>query len=301
MEYTLKHIQHKDIDFKKWDKTVLNSEIPYVFAQSFYLNATCPNWDALIIGNYDSIFPLPAKKKYGYAYLPQPPFTSQLGVYGKANSEIEQVFYNYIIKQFKLIELELNSFNHIKSNAIKSKKTHLINYKNGFTYNQNTKRNITKATKSGFTVEQIQTEDILTLSKKYLNPFLLSELKLPKKHTVLFNNLIKNSLTHNSIISFQTVNSSNKIIAIAHFIYNKKYVLFLKGTNFDKAENSGSMHLLINHAISYFTNKCMYFDFGGGSLNEGLANFYKGLGGAELRYSFLKINNLPSLIKIFKK
>ena len=39
----LKYIIHQDIDFKKWDATILSSDFPFVFAQSFYLNATCPN------------------------------------------------------------------------------------------------------------------------------------------------------------------------------------------------------------------------------------------------------------------
>ena len=97
---SVKHIAHKDIDFKKWDATILSSAIPFVFAQSFYLNATCPNWDALVINNYESVFPIPQKVKFGFKYLPQPPFTSQLGAYGKLNLDIEQQFYDYIISHY---------------------------------------------------------------------------------------------------------------------------------------------------------------------------------------------------------
>jgi hypothetical protein len=40
-------------------------------------------------------------------------------------------------------------------------------------------------------------------------------------------------------------------------------------------------------------------DFGGGS-KQGLANFYKGLGGELINYSFLQINKLPKFINFFK-
>jgi hypothetical protein len=100
----------------------LHSQIPFVFAQSFYLNATCPNWDALVIGDYETVFPITYKTKFGYRYLPQPPFTSQLGTYGKVNLETEQQFYNYVIEHFNLIDVELNVSNQLQSEFISPKK-----------------------------------------------------------------------------------------------------------------------------------------------------------------------------------
>lgn len=296
----IKHIKHSSIDFDKWDKAISNSLQPLVSAQSFYLNATCPNWDALMIGDYETVFPLTFKKKLSITYLYQPAFTPQLGCYGKLTVEIEQLFYNYITKHFKLIEIELNATNKIQSPFVFSKKTFIINYKNGFTFNQNTKRNISKAITNGFKVEQIISQHIITLSTQFLNPFLIHDLKLTKKDTSILNNLLQNSISNNVLISFKVVNNANKIIALAHFVYNKNQVLFLKGTNFDKIENTGSMHLLLSHAIHFFADKCICFDFGGGSLNEGLANFYKGFGAHPLHYSFLQLNNLPKLIKVLK-
>ncbi|MDX2173396.1 MAG: hypothetical protein SFY56_09760 [Bacteroidota bacterium] len=298
---TIRYIKHNEIDFKKWDKTVLSSKIPYVFAQSFYLNATSPNWNALVYEDYESVFPITNKSKFGISYLPQPPFTSQLGGYGNLTEAIEKQFYNYISNNYKLIEIELNSFNNLKSPFTFNKKTHIIEYALGYSYNQNTKRNILKASTNHLKVIEVEQNDILPLSKKYINSFLLSELKLPKASVTLFDNLIESSIKNESLVSFKVIDLKNQIRALAHFIFNSNYVVFLKGTNFDKLENSGSMHLLISHAITYFSDKCQWFDFGGGSLNEGLAGFYKGLGGMEQNYSYLKINNLPKFIKLLKK
>lgn len=295
----LRHIKHADIDLKKWDNTVLSSKFPLVFAQSFYLNATCPKWDALVIGDYQSIFPLTAKTKLGLNYLPQPSFTSQLGAYGRINSEVEWEFYNYITKQFKLIEIELNASNKIKTEHIKPKWTFTIDYNKGYSYNQNTKRNIARALKNNFAVKKVEAKDVLSLSKKHIDPFLVKEIGLSGKVVKTFNDLIENSLKHKSLLTFKTVDSNNNIIALAHFVFNSKYALYLKGTNFDKKENSGSMHLLIDEAIKYFEGKVDVFDFGGGS-SAGLASFYKGMGGEQLDYSFLKINKLPRIVSILK-
>lgn len=296
----IKHIKHQDIDFAKWDKAISLSEIPFVFAQSFYLNATCPAWDALVIGDYESVFPLTYKTKFGYKYLPQPPFTSQLGAYGIVNLETEQLFYNYILANYKLIEIELNTSNQLKTEYISPKNTYFIEYEKGYKINQNTKRNIAKAVESGFMVEQVSNDQIVPLSQKYLNPFLESELKLSRSTLVYLDNLLLNGIANHTITTFKVIDQKNKIRALGHFLSNGKHTLYLKGTNFDREENSGSMHLLMKHAIEFFCNRSQLFDFGGGSNSEGLANFYKGFGGQAMTYSFLRVNRLSGLIKFIK-
>ena len=296
----IEYIKHNEINFTKWDNTILSSKIPFVFAQSFYLNATCPYWDALVLNDYESVFPLTQKHKFGFNYLPQPPFTSQLGVYGNVNLEIEQLFYNYITEHFKLIEIELNVINKLQTNYISPKNTYVINYNVGYKFNQNTKRNIAKATSNNIYIQQVENKNILSLSQKYINPFLETDVKLSKSTISLLDNLLNNAIDNGTLYSFIAIDKYNTIKAMAHFISNGNHTLYLKGTNVNKLDHSGSMHLLMKHAIEFFAEKSVFFDFGGGS-NEGLANFYKGLGGQVMTYSFLKVNNLPGLIKIFKK
>jgi len=295
----LQYIKHQDIDLKKWDNTILHSQIPFVFAQSFYLSATCPNWDALVIGDYETVFPITYKTKFGYCYLPQPPFTSQLGAYGKLNLETEQQFYNYIIKHFKLIDIELNVTNQLQSEFISPKNTYTLNYSEGYKFNQNTKRNIAKAQENGFIVERVLNNEIIYLSQKRLNPFLEKEVGLSKATVSLLDNLLKNADLARQLFTFQVFDKNHTVKALGHFICNGKHALYLKGTNFDKADNSGSMHLLMKHAIDFFADKSLIFDFGGGS-KQGLANFYMGFGGQAMTYSFLQVNKLPRLIKILK-
>jgi len=296
----LTYIKHKDLDFQKWNATVLRSELPTVFANSYFLNATSPGWDALVINDYESIFPLTWKKKFGMLYLPQPYFTGQLGAFGKITPEYEREFHAYISEKFRLIEIELNAFNHFESKHNHPKNTFVIDYAKGFTFNQNTKRNIAKAQSAGLKVEQVLPADIIDLSEKILNPFLLNDLKLPEQEVSRLRVLLKNCSDNSSLLTFKTVDQNNDVKAIGHFVFNSRYVVFLKGTNTDKLENSGSMHVLISHAITYFRDKCECFDFGGGSLHEGLAGFYKGLGGTQRDYHLLRINNLPILLKFFK-
>lgn len=296
----LQHIKHSDIDFEKWDNTILNSKLPLVFVQSFYLNATSPNWDALVIDDYDCVFPLTYKIKFGFCYLPQPPFTSQLGAFGNITIEKENLFFEFISSHYKLIEIELNQTNQLQSKNISSKNTFVINYQDGYVYNQNTKRNINKAINLGFSIKQIPYAEILSLSQTYLNPFLIHEFKLTAGTLKLFDHLLMNAMNEKQLTTLVVKDNNGKLRAIAHFVCNGKHALFLKGTHFDRDENTGSMHFLIDCAIKYYENKACCFDFGGGSNSMGLAGFYKGFGGEIIEYSFLRVNRLPRLIKFLK-
>ncbi len=298
--YQLKHIKHTDIDFVKWDKSILTSEYPLVFAQSFYLNATFPNWEAIIIGDYECVFPITKKDKFGINYLHQPSFTPQLGLFGKFTIEIEQLIFDYLLAHFKLVEIELNASNQYTTKHHLVKTTYVINYNKEFKQNQNTKRNNAKAKENKLVFEQIPDSEILELSKTYLNPFLSKQLHLSESTIKMFNILLQSSMKHQSLFSFRVVDQQKNIKALAHFISNGKHTVYLKGTNFDKSENSGSMHLLTSSAIEFFKDKTQWFDFGGGS-KESLANFYKGFGGEALNYHMLKINNLPLVIKLLRK
>src|ERR1041385_6389956 len=120
-------IKHKVIDREKWDKTVAHCSFPLVFANSFYLDATAPNWDALVLGDHKAVMPLTVSKKMNIKYLHQPPFTSQLGIYGEATKKEIEAIEDVLKKNFKLIEIEQNA--HLKfSKHVKDKLTFVIDY-----------------------------------------------------------------------------------------------------------------------------------------------------------------------------
>lgn len=292
----MKVIKHNEIDFCKWDQAILNSPLPLVFAQSFYLNATSPGWEALIEGDYETVMPLTVNKKLGLKYLIQPPFTPQLGIYGKHIEKVAPDFFKYIQQQYKYINVELNALNDISG---KPKRTFIIDFKTEKNYNSNTKRNIGKAEKLLLQVETLPDNVSAKISEEYLNPFLKNKLKLPVSHVRLFNNLLANAIQEKKLKTFVIKSREEELVAIAHFVSNGKHAVYLKGTNFDR--NSGSMHLLMHHAIEFYKmQKVKLFDFGGGQ-SDSMAQFYAGFGAEPLIYKTFKFNKLPLPVRWLKK
>ena len=213
----IKHIAQSEIDPVKWDQTILASPYPLVFAQSFYLNATFPGWSALVIGDYESVFPLTQKEKLGISYLHQPSFTPQLGVYGKISPAIEQEFYDHLTANYKLIEIELNASNMLQTADHFPKNTYMIDYKKAYKQNQNTKRNVAKAQENQLVFEQVPETEVLPLSQQYLNPFLTKQLRLSPVVVAKFDELLKSAMAAKALYSFRVVDRNKKLQAIARF------------------------------------------------------------------------------------
>lgn len=288
----MRFLKHKEIDQKKWDQKILQSEFPLVFAQSFYLNACAKKWCALVAEDYSALMPLPVKQKFGFKYIAQPPFTSQLGVFGTSNPAIECAFVAFIKNKFSIISLELNAKNTGEGKDFGLKKTYFIDLKQENQLNTNTKRNIAKAQKLNLVVEEILAENVMNLNKHYLHPFLRNQLNISKKHVKIFDKLLEAGQKEKYLKTFCVYNAERKVLALAHFISNGKHAVYLKGSNFDKEENSGSMHLLMQYAIAYYRkNNNVFFDFGGGQKSS-LARFFAGFGAKEMFYPILKINKI---------
>ncbi len=292
-------IAHEAIDMVKWDKMIRNSSHPLVFAESFYLNATSPGWSALVSGNYDSGMPITAGKKAGISYFMQPPFTSQLGVFGNYQQAQVQNYLTIAKEHFSYIAIELNAGNILTGKDAGIRRTFVLPAVEKSACNENTKRNIARAKKNEIIVRSCSLLEELQWSEKYIQPFLKNELKLGLKERSRFRSLIRSASECQHLKSWVALNENQKICAFAHFVSNGKHALYLKGVNLDK--NSGAMHLLMEEAIQHYRKHASWqFDFGGGK-SENLATFFRGFGAKELNYPTWKLNALPFPLKLLKR
>ena len=71
--------------------------------------------EGLIAGDYEAVFPVPFRQKWGISYAYQPPFTQQLGMYSQQGSQVIDIegALSLLVERFSLIEIQLNSGNTI--------------------------------------------------------------------------------------------------------------------------------------------------------------------------------------------
>ncbi|MGZ4117920.1 MAG: hypothetical protein ACXVPY_10580, partial [Bacteroidia bacterium] len=79
----IKFIEHKNIDKQKWDACIQSSSSECIFVYSWYLDIVSDNWAALVLNDYEAVFPIASKSKYKINYIYQPFFTRYFGLYSK--------------------------------------------------------------------------------------------------------------------------------------------------------------------------------------------------------------------------
>jgi len=77
----IKYLKREEINIQKWDECILRSTSPQIFGCSFYLDVCCPDWSALVLNDYEAVFPISVKQKYFIKHLTQPYFVRHFGVY----------------------------------------------------------------------------------------------------------------------------------------------------------------------------------------------------------------------------
>jgi len=302
----VKYITHKDINKQAWDNCLDNASNQLIYAYSWYLDVVSPEWDALVLGNYEAIMPLPQRKRFTIAYLAQPLFTQQLGVF-YANMEHMNATNDFIAAipdKFKLIEINLNTFN-ITSNATFSIKSNITchldlsqtyeNLQNN--YNEQIIRNIKKAVKNKLIIDNEITPQIVIELFKTNRGKKIKNFK--KKSYVLLNKLI-NVLKDKKMVSCVGVKNQNGVyIAGAIFLKQFENAIFLFSGANQEAKELGAMSFLIDSYIKSNANTSLLLDFEG-SNNKNLSRFYLGFGSKIVNYYSLRKNNLPQIIRWVK-
>lgn len=301
----IRYLKNDEIDRIKWDRCIDKSFNGIIYAYSWYLDVVSEGWQALIEGDYETIMPLPAKRKVGINYLSQPLFTQQLGVFSVSNLSMVKVtkFIESIPSQFRLIEINLNSYNSFcfKVPEYIMNKNYELDLISDYqsikkSYSTNLQRNLKKAQENKLELRKnINPELIINLFKANRG----SELKKMKsRHYQIFSSVIKECISRGKGHTFG-VYKNNEILAGATFIYSHGKVIFLFSGLNETGKKNQAMPWLIDGFIKENALRSITLDFEG-SNDPGLGRFYKSFGSRECNYFSYRVNNLPALIKMLK-
>ncbi len=300
----LTYIKHEHIDKKKWDECVLISANGYIYATSAYLDCMTEKWDAIVLGDYDVILPLPTRKKLSINYVYPPAFTQQLGIISKYNidSNLVRHFLQLVSSKFKYAELILNTTNYTDQYKLTTRKNYLLDIDKDYEsikkkYSRSAIRNINKAKQQKITIQtNILIEEIIKIHRSRFKDKIGVNKNDYKNLITLLNELNKK----NQILSIGAINESGEMIAGSIFLMYKNRITFIFNGNSEVALDAGATHLLMDYVIQKFCTHNYIIDFEG-SENEKFARFYEQYGAIPESYFFCKINNLPIPIKWLKQ
>jgi hypothetical protein len=295
--------KRSEIDTNRWNDCVDNAPNGSFYAYSFYLDCMADNWDALVMGDYEAIMPLPWRKKFMIRYLYQPFLTPQLGLIANTiSADLLKTFLSFISGKFSFLEISLNDCNVFDNVEFPLQKK--VNYflplgrsydKIAEGYNQNLKRNIKKALSGNCCYkENVALEEILIPAIKQFRQYA----DFSNKDVVKFKTLVGKLLLQKKAQCIG-VYQNNILQAGCIFLLGPKTANYILATSTFNGKKNGASHYLLDQFIRRNAGKTINLDFAGSDVPS-VAFFYKSFGAQVSFYSSLRINNLPPLIKWVK-
>jgi hypothetical protein len=302
----IRYLNHSEIDKAKWDRCIAGSVNELIYAYSWYLDVVSPGWDALVDSDYESVMPLTWNRKFGIYYLYGPYFAQQLGVFSVKNTDENKIseFINNIPQKFRLIQINLNTFNKISDSSVRVtlNKNYELDISGSYStiygsYTRNCRRNIKKAIDAKLTVDD-------NISTVEFMQFVMSNLgdRLPELSRENFRTLIKLldiTLENGTGRLCRVVTREGLLCAAGSFLYTSRRCIFSVCASSDEGKLSQAMYMLVDSVIKSNSGKSLIFDFSGSNI-KGIAYFNSTFGARPLEYPYIYRNNLPWFIRFLK-
>ncbi len=312
----IRYLKNDDINKIWWDECLENSPYAVVYAQSWYLDRVAPRWAGLVVEGdrcYQAVFPLPCKTKWGIGYVYPPYFTQQLGLFtkeGMFNDQFQHAFISEVKSRFRWIYHKLHTASYTTDLSLLGHAsweqgiTHHLDLQETYhhiksNYSTNHKRNISKADKVGFIfdTERAGVEGVVRL---YIADKGSITADIKEEHYQVLISLFEEGYIREQAILATATTAEGKLAAGIVFMRYKTKLIYLFAASSAEGKKTGSMAWLIDKCIQKWAGNRLILDFEGSSI-EGIARFYRGFGAEPVSFPILKINNLPAILKLFKK
>lgn len=287
----IERLKHTDINKTHWDICIENAPNGLLYSTSWYLDAVAPGWEALVAGDYEFIFPLPVKRKYGLKYLIQPNYIQKFNVIGKGvTKEVEEQFFKYLLKNYLYVNMRIVT-SHLAGKQFKGVNINFeLDLSKGYDelhsgFSKNHKKNINSALNKELHIEEERsyseliefTKENLSVKTTHLKQRIWSDMQL------LVSSIEKEG--ESKILSVYSSGREKLATALITKHKNRWYLLFNSATN--EGRKKRAHYLMLNHFIKENAGTNAILDFEGSNI-QSIAYFFEGFGAVQSTYCTLK-------------
>ncbi len=302
------YLPYKEINKLKWDQCIKQSANKLIYAETVYLDQMATNWDGIILNDYEAVMPLPWRIKFGIKYLYQPAFIQQGGIYSKdqVDSNTIKEFLQLAMIHFKFAEIALNYSNKLEIFSdifIQRERNNFIlsiedTYNNiAAKYKNSLLGKIKRLSK--FNLKYITSENYHEIIQLFRQLY-KERVRLNDIDYTNFENLCNILSKENRLVIRQVSTSNGELLAGVLMIKDNNRIINLMPCITNHGKMKYANYFLFNSLIEEFSNQGMLIDFEGSDIS-GIEIFYKNFTEENQTYTFIKWNNLPFPINIFKR
>lgn len=297
-------LTHHEIDKNKWDSCIKTANNSLIYAYSWYLDEIAPNWNALILNDYEAVMPVPTVKKiFTIAY--QPFFAQQLGIFSNHLGEFNTTdFINKIPDNYKYINICINENNDSGSGQFKSieRNNYILylhqSYDESFkNFTDHCRRNVKKAEKENLALKECASDDVVDFYIAHKGP---NTGGVKEKDYMVLKRTLRAAKKHGMLKACKVVDSADNVVAAAAFYIQPNRIIYQLGTASAEGREARAMYFLFNSIIKENCDSQIILDFEGSDITS-IARFFNGFGSLCMPYYRIVINKLPWPFNWFKK
>jgi hypothetical protein len=299
----VQHLTRSQIDTEAWDNCISKSPNGLIYGRAYFLDALADHWDALVLGDYEVVMPLPWRKKWGIRYVYQVPFLQRLGLYGQqVDAVTKDQFYQKASSIFKFINYKTDSLANNDVKAFVDCTNFIIPLHSPYSllqgkFSAECKKNIRKSESRGCVItDKSSAKQVINFFKKAYGHFYsyYSEDVYSK-----LEKLIELGQANNFCQTYAVLDSEQQVVFTAALFFDEKRIYYSVGAPNEKGRQMRAPYFFINEVLKQYAEQNLVFDFEGSDIPT-VASFYSKFGPVTEQYFDILINKLPAPLRWIK-
>lgn len=293
---SIQFVPYRKINIQQWNACIGAAYNGRPYAYAWYLDATTKkSWDALVLGDYQAVMPLPYNRKlFGFKQVYQPFFSQQLGIFAKATipGSLAQAFYNAIPQSYLRVSTQLNAaldnppsgrLTYVqKPNFILPLHSPYATIRKG--YSKGLKYNIKVAQKAQLTMETLSWDAFFAFYKAHP---VEANLKQNRYIAAILQELLPAIVHHNLGQAIGAFSTNRQLLGACFFLKSHGRIYYLLARSNAQGRQSKAMPFLIDNLIQKHAGSAWVVDFEGSSIAS-IARFFQSFGAIEEQYFCIK-------------
>lgn len=300
---TIQVLSSHQIDKEKWDACINNSSNTVIYAYSYYLDTLCENWSGIVVNDYETVMPVPWKKKFGIVYTYAVPFVQQLGFFSGQNVLNGDLLLDKFFQVYKYGDYSFNFQNRFQFSLQKTCTNFIIDLSLSYhdiaaNYNAYLRSYLKKSSIKELNYGPgTDIDNAVNLNKQYYGDRVTH---VKDKDFDNFISLCKILRAKNQVLIRRVTDQENSLLALILMLKDEKRLYNIVNVITEEGRKNEANHYLYDQLLKEFSGSGLIFDFEGSDL-PGVKFFYEKFGAINQPYCKISFNHLPLPFRFFKR
>lgn len=296
----LKIIPSEQIDKKKWNDCIAKCSNGLIYARTEYLDHMTEHWSGIVHEDYETVMPIPWKKKLNITYIPSVPFVQQLGIFSQTDEYKKEKFLAALYQFSSYGDYFFNYRNQVpgsgsQTNFILKLDRDIESLLRNFT--GDAIQNIKKGASRDFMYSNASIHDAITAFQNLYGSRLSH---VTDEYYRRFEKLCIPLEKANNVLVRKIETSAGEMQSIALLLKDERRLYNLMNSTTDEGRHSGANHFLLYRIWEEFQQTGLIFDFEGSDV-PGVKLFYEKFNPVNEPFYHLHFNRLPAPLRWLKK